>query len=132
MEPAWRHPAAVRLLCLQSILIQLDAQAGFRRQLDEAVVDRKGLFQVAFAQADLFLAKEIRHAGVDLQAGRQRDGPKRVVRGDRRVVGLRYVGEPDRFLDAAAMARVRLNNGNCLLLEPFAKTPARKKALAYR
>src|SRR5712692_2169637 len=63
-------PVMVDLIC-QGVLIELDAQAGAGGQIEIAVVDREGLFQVSFAERDLLLAEEIRYGRGNLDTGRE-------------------------------------------------------------
>ncbi len=89
----------------------------------KSIANPERLLDIAFAERDLFLAKEVRNAAGDLDAGRQRDGAERVVRRDIGVVGFRHARDETDFGDAAGVAHIRLQNGRGLFLEHFAGNP---------
>src|SRR5262249_40709687 len=117
-------------LVRQRILIQLDAEAWSGRQIEVATTQHEGFLQVALAQTDLLLAKEIRNRRRQLHARGQRNGAERVVRRDGSVIGLGHAGDEAHLGDAARVTEVRLQNGGRLLFQDFAETPFREHALS--
>src|SRR6516225_4049126 len=114
----------------EGLFVQFDSQAGPRRHIDIAFADDERLLEIAFAEADLFLAQEVGNGRGELNAGGQRDGAQRIVRGDGGVVGLGHAGNEADLGDAPRVAQVGLQDGGRLLLQHFAKAPLGEDALA--
>ena len=74
------------------------------------VLHLEGLLDVAFSQADLFLAEEVGDGGGDLNACGQRDGPQGVVRGQRGVIGLGHACNDTSLHDATGVAEIGLED----------------------
>src|SRR6185437_11533337 len=72
-------------------------RAGFREVVEQVVGD-----VVVNAEA-LLLDEGVVGAGVELQAGGERDGPERAVQRDGGVVGLRHGGDAAGLADAAGV-----------------------------
>src|SRR4030088_2042341 len=45
------------------VLVEFNAESGTSREREIAIADRKGLFNVALAEADLLLAEKVRNGG---------------------------------------------------------------------
>ena len=100
---------------------------GFGRQLDSAVHRAEhvaGLALVAGRREGVLEDREAGQDRRDVGARRGRDRPVRVVRRDGDVVRLGERGDPQQLLDPAAVADVRLDQVDELVLDQLAVCPS--------
>ena len=120
-------------------LIDLNAQPGPRRDVDHAVfiVEDRGVGDVVEqvvarvvvdAQA-LFLDERVVAAGIDLQAGGERDRAQRAVQRERDIVGFGHHRDLPRLGDAACMGDVGLDDVDGTGGDHLAEVPAGEQSL---
>ena len=80
----------------------------------------------------LFLEHRIAGDEVDVQAGRQRNRPKRTVRRQRHIVGFCHAGNFVAFGDATRVGEVRLEDRNAARFQHALKLEAREHTLPRR
>jgi len=97
-------------LVLHGLFIQFDAQARGGGNFDVAGFYLEGLLDVAFAQADLFLAQKIGYGGDHQDASCQRTGVYWVVWGQGGILGHSHTGNEPGFHDATGVAEIRLQD----------------------
>ncbi len=122
----------VTQLVLHGVFIQFDAQARLGGDFDVTFFHLEGLLDVAFSQADLFLAEEVGDGGGDLDACGQRDGPQGVVRGQRGVIGLGHACNDTSLHDATGVAEIGLENAGSAFFQDFAEAPLGEDAFSGR
>src|SRR5713226_962221 len=121
---------------LDRLVVQLDAQAGFLRQLNVALHHALNRLRhqrrAVRVPMDHFLDEEIRNRRVEVEASRRRHRAQRVMRRKADVVGLRHGGDLLQLRYPAGVHDIRLDDVGDAFFQDFAEAPHGKKALARR
>src|SRR5439155_17246628 len=122
-------PPIVINLISDLLFVEFHTEPGSLWNFYEARIHFERRFNIALAEADLFLTKEIRYRCGQLQSCRKRDGPERVMRSDAGVIGFGHPCYKTRFHDPARMAEVWLQNERRAFFQNFVKAALRESAV---